>query len=458
MKGAIILSLKELKKGISTLTFLFAIVALTLTCNKKVHAASDNTTEVSAVAEDAANEDSIELPEDNLNDQIEEKQEDKEESHKYDTAMKKVSMTKSLKRAKGLKTKVTFSNLKLDSDQYKIKWSSSKETVATVSTKGYVTMKAAGTATITAKITCDDNSVYTYKCKVTVTNPKFKESYYGLQVGGKVTLKVTGTTTTSYTLKIKDTKIAKKVSGTKSTLKAYKLGHTEVTTKIDGKTISCKVYVTSPKLSTKEYFVVKGSSEKIKIKNWSGKTQPTYKSSNKAVATVTDSGYIKGHKNGSCTITMSVEGKTLKCYVSVSNKTVIKMLESAYKCLGCKYSQARRMSKNYYDCSSFAWRNYSKYGVTFGSKNYAPTAAEEARNMAKTHKAIAYKYVSSSKLQPGDVLFVRSSSSNGRYRNIGHVAIYMGNGRIIHATPPKVCVSNYSRYSGRIALISRPTK
>lgn len=56
--------------------------------------------------------------------------------------------------------------LKITGTKKKVTWSTSKKSVATVSSKGKVTAKKAGTATITAKV---DGKKYT--CKVTVKNP-----------------------------------------------------------------------------------------------------------------------------------------------------------------------------------------------------------------------------------------------------------------------------------------------
>ena len=66
------------------------------------------------------------------------------------------------------KTKVTITEgktvqLKVTGTKKKVKWSTSKKSVATVTTKGKVTGKKAGTATITAKV-----GKKTLKCKVTV--------------------------------------------------------------------------------------------------------------------------------------------------------------------------------------------------------------------------------------------------------------------------------------------------
>lgn len=56
--------------------------------------------------------------------------------------------------------------LKMQGTKKKVTWKTSKKTVATVNSKGKVTAKKAGTATITAKV-----GSKSYKCKITVKNP-----------------------------------------------------------------------------------------------------------------------------------------------------------------------------------------------------------------------------------------------------------------------------------------------
>ena len=65
---------------------------------------------------------------------------------------------------KTLKVGKTYT-LKISGTKKKVKWSSSKKSVATVSSKGKITAKKKGTATITAKV-----GNKKYNCKITVVN------------------------------------------------------------------------------------------------------------------------------------------------------------------------------------------------------------------------------------------------------------------------------------------------
>lgn len=116
------------------------------------------------------------------------------------------------------------------------------------------------------------------------------------------------------------------------------------------------------------------------------------------------------------------------------------------------------MRKGYYDCSSLIWRCYKPYGIHFGSRSYAPVAASEAKYMKRHKKVVSYKRVKAKKLLPGDVIFY-SYTRNGRYRNISHVALYIGNGRIIHAANRRVGVVEAKyKYTKCIKMIARPAK
>ena len=90
-------------------------------------------------------------------------------------------------------------------DSGKVSWESSKKTVATVTSKGKVTGKKAGTATITAKV-----GKKKYTCKVTVK--KASSSSLNLKSNGTLALDNNTTGMTAEEVKVYRTIMAKKAS------------------------------------------------------------------------------------------------------------------------------------------------------------------------------------------------------------------------------------------------------
>ena len=79
-------------------------------------------------------------------------------------------------------------------------------------------------------------------------------------------------------------------------------------------------------------------------------SRPVFRSSDVKVAVVTASGKVTTKKYGSAVISCEVDGKTVNYYLAVSTKTAVRAMRYGYKQIGKKkYSQARRMDKNYYD-------------------------------------------------------------------------------------------------------------
>lgn len=140
------------------------------------------------------------------------------------------------------KTKATVyvgkaTTLKVSGTKKTVKWKTSNKKVATVSSKGKVTAKKAGSATITAKV-----SGKSYKCKVTVKNPSLNKSKATLEEGKTLTLKLTGATAKKYTSG--NTSVATVSSKGKITAKSA--GTATITcTASNKKTYTCKVTVKS---------------------------------------------------------------------------------------------------------------------------------------------------------------------------------------------------------------------
>lgn len=115
------------------------------------------------------------------------------------------------------------------------------------------------------------------------------------------------------------------------------------------------------------------------------------------------------------------------------------ILQQAFSKLGTAYSQAKRNTEGYFDCSSFVAWVYRQAGIEFGS--YSPTAASECKYLTEIGHQISSEY-NESIMKPGDIIFYRDTTSDkalaaSRYRHITHVAIYVGNNKMIDASSGK---------------------
>ncbi|MCC8106082.1 MAG: Ig-like domain-containing protein [Clostridiales bacterium] len=166
-----------------------------------------------------------------------------------------------------------------------VKYSSSKKSVATVNSKGMITAKSSGTATISARVYYKGKLLKTFKKKVTVTNAAAatvtassasgssssdSNSSNSSGSGSSTSNNTNGTTSSSGS------------AGTTSTAPTLSVScDTSAVTISPGKSVTAKATVTS--------------SYKV-----------AYSSSDTSVATVTSAGKITGVSGGSVTITVSV--------------------------------------------------------------------------------------------------------------------------------------------------------
>lgn len=113
--------------------------------------------------------------------------------------------------------------------------------------------------------------------------------------------------------------------------------------------------------------------------------------------------------------------------------------------VGCGYSQDKRMQEGWYDCSSLVYRLYKEAGLVLSG-----TAAEQGEDCYKKAQIINKK-----DLKPGDLIFY-SYEENGRFRNISHVAIYVGDGKMIHAANTSRGVVLDLLRTGSVVFYARP--
>ncbi|MGC4017786.1 MAG: S-layer homology domain-containing protein [Muricomes sp.] len=113
--------------------------------------------------------------------------------------------------------------------------------------------------------------------------------------------------------------------------------------------------------------------------------------------------------------------------------------------VGCKYSRQKRYEEGFYDCSSLVYRLYMEFEIKL-----PVIASEQGKYIVDNGLE-----VTKDKLQPGDLIFY-AYDENGEFRNISHVGIYIGNGRMVHAADESRGVVNDPYESPNIVLYGRP--
>ena len=126
------------------------------------------------------------------------------------------------------------------------------------------------------------------------------------------------------------------------------------------------------------------------------------------------------------------------------------LLEWLYSKVGNPYSQKDRDDGYHFDCSSLVYYAYRQLGINVAYRG-SNTAAAIAQGLAASGKTVDV-----SDLQPGDIIFY-SHEVNGRYKNISHVAIYIGDGMIIDARGKKYGVVKRAMPKNHIVMCGRPT-
>lgn len=251
-----------------------------------------------------------------------------------------------------------------------------------------------------------------------------------------------------------------------------KPGRTKLIVTVGGVNLECEIEVTAVAINKSSVQTYPGKKFTLKLKGTEDKV--IWESSDDQIASVSSKGVVKAKKPGTACITAKTDQMELRCYVSVAAKKAVLALKKAQSVLGAAYSQEKRMQKGYYDCSSLIWRSYSPYGVTLGNPTWAPTAADQGRWCAQNKKVIAKKAIKteSLKLRPGDLIFYNRPEKNGRYKDIYHVAMFVGYeaytdwfgesrlvGIIIDADGNQVSMRSYIEDYGhgkKIVLIARP--
>lgn len=187
-------------------------------------------------------------------------------------------------------------------------------------------------------------------------------------------------------------------------------------------TILVKISANSALLTVKE-------TKQLSIQGYKG-AKAKWSSGNPAVVSVSSNGKITAKKTGNAVIKAKVGNFVFGCAVSVVTPSRKKAINTAiHIAKTCTYSQPKRMQSKFYDCSSLVWRAYSKNGVNFGNKYYAPVAASIGQWCAQKKKLVkgglSQTNIDKMKLKAGDLMF-ETGANNGRYKGIYHVEMIVG--------------------------------
>lgn len=196
----------------------------------------------------------------------------------------------------------------------KVTWSSSKPSVAKVSSKGKVTAVKTGTATITAKF-----GKKKYTCKITVKQGSISKSSASLYVGGK-TLTLTLKNVTLKSASSSNPAIAKVTS--KGVVTAVKAGICTITLKDTGsRTYTCKITVLNPSINVKAKTLYIGESQQLNVND--GTIRASWASDKPEVASVSPEGLVTAVSEGTAVITGTVAKLKLRCRIDVKKPLVV---------------------------------------------------------------------------------------------------------------------------------------
>ena len=179
----------------------------------------------------------------------------------------------------------------------KPKFSSSDSTVASVNTYGKITAKKAGTATITAKIANGEAG-----CRVTVEKTVITLSQKTISLENGYTARLNAETSTGHPVTYKSARSSIASVDENGVITAKKPGETTITDR------------TSASLYRKGTLRLSVSS--------TSKSIPRWKTNKKSVATVDNEGKVTAIKNGTAIITVTVDGVSKTCEVTVKKPKI----------------------------------------------------------------------------------------------------------------------------------------
>lgn len=332
--------------------------------------------------------------------------------------------------AKGINQQLSIVNKSKSTKIKKIEWKTSNKNIADINSSGIISGKKKGKCFVYATVSLENGKVEKYFSHVSISDPRLKKNIVSVNLyhgwDNKPQIKLLGKSTDS-TVRFKSSNISVATIEGDGFINTLKTGKSIVTITVDKKVMKCKVLVSNPTLN-KSYDIFKlGETTKMNLKGIAKGTNVRYSSNNTSVATVDNNGNISIKGYGEAFIYARVNGTKVKYLVGSAPDRAIEACKNGSNIYAtCEYSQEKRMSDGYYDCSSLVFKSYGRDAELLGGTyEWAPTAANMALHMENTGKVIAYESINVTQMRPGDLAFI-GESNNGRYLGIYHVQMYYG--------------------------------
>ena len=232
-----------------------------------------------------------------------------------------------------MKTGDEFYLIALTSTGKKARFSSSDSSVVSVNTYGKVTAKKAGNAKIIAKSTNGEA-----ECRITVEKTTIRLNKTRLSLENGETFQRKATTSTGHPVTFRSSKKSVAVISGDGLITAKKPGTTDITVTADKTSVTCSVTVKQPsvKLNRKSATLYRKGTIKLSVQTSSGST-PVWKTNKKSVATVDNRGTVTAVKNGTAIITVTVDGVSRTCEITVKKPSICFESETVTLAPGAHY-------------------------------------------------------------------------------------------------------------------------